>query len=41
MGARLRSRVRGGEHVAKETVRALAPHKALTKTMTNDNGLDF
>jgi len=29
------------EHVAKATIEALEPHRRVTKTMTNDNGIEF
>jgi len=29
------------EHVARATIEALAPHRRITKTMTNDNGVEF
>jgi transposase, IS30 family len=29
------------EHVAHATIAALAPHRRITKTMTNDNGVEF
>jgi transposase, IS30 family len=29
------------EHVAAATIDALAPHRRITKTMTNDNGVEF
>ena len=29
------------EHVARATIEALAPHRRVTKTITNDNGVEF